>query len=248
MPLLGKIPRPVVLLSKYPADDYFRATLTEVTRVANLTADYVLSVGSAISHVKIPNQPISDKQSDELLATERFGSESGLGEHQLPGSHKLEVDLPGIVEIMLRELLDWRDEDRSFSTVLPGDKLVLLVNNLGGLSGLELGAITLEIAVQLEENYGIKPLRLYSGTFISTLNELGFSISLLKIVDLRISNGLGMLDLLDAPAETTAWPATIRAFSGKNSNAATFQEELYVEKFVSRTGLPELDPELPRKV
>ncbi len=87
--------------------------MDEVTRIAKLTADHVLSVGSAISHVKIPNQSISDKHSDELLATERFGSGTGLGKHQIPGSDKLEVDLPGIVKAMLQELLDWADEDRS---------------------------------------------------------------------------------------------------------------------------------------
>jgi dihydroxyacetone kinase len=173
---------------EYLAYSCYRATLDEVTRIAKLTADHILSVGSAISHVKIPNQSISDKQSDELLATERFGSEIRLGEHQLPGSHKLEVDLPGIVKVMLQELLDWADEDRSFSEILPGDKLVLLINNLGGLSGLELGAITWEIAVQLENKYGIKPERVYSGTFMSRLNELGFSISLLKVVDLGLAN------------------------------------------------------------
>ena len=219
-----------------------------MTRVAQLIADHVLSVGSALSHVEIPNQPIADKQLDELLATQRFGSETGLGEHQLPGSHKLEVDLPGIVETMLQELLDWSDEDRSFSTIMPGDELVLLVNNLGGLSGLELGAITLEVAAQLEKKYGIKPARVYSGTFISTLNEVGFSISLLKIVDLKTSKGLGMLELLDTPAETTAWPATISSSSWQQPKPETCKENLSVEEFVLKTGLPDLDPELPRRV
>jgi triose/dihydroxyacetone kinase / FAD-AMP lyase (cyclizing) len=104
------------------------------------------------------------------------------------------------------------DEDRSFSEISPGDKLVLLINNLGGLSGLELGAITWEIVVQLKNKYDIKPERVYSGTFMSTLNELGFSISLLKVVDLGLANGLDMLKLLDAPAETTAWPATMSSW------------------------------------
>lgn len=215
-------------MAEYLAYNCYRATLDEVTRIAKLTADHVLSVGSAISHVKIPNQSISDKQSDELLATGRFGSETRLGEHQLPGSHRLEVDLPGIVGTMLQELLDWADEDRSFSEISPGDKLVLLVNNLGGLSGLELGAITWEIAIQLENKYGIKPERVYSGTFMSTLNELGFSISLLKVVDLGLENGLDMLKLLDTPAETTAWPATIRPSSWKGSKPATSREDLTV--------------------
>ncbi len=149
---------------------------------------------------------------------------------------------------MLQQLLDWRDEDRSFSISLPGDKVILLVNNLGGLSGLELGAITLEIAVQLESMYDLKPVRVYSGIFMSTLNELGFSISLLKVTSLGLAGDESMLELLDAPAETTSWPATIRAASWEGSKPATFLEEVSVEELNSRTGLPDLDPELPRRV
>jgi dihydroxyacetone kinase len=44
----------------------------------------------------------------------------------------------------------------------------------------------MEIAVQLEKKYGAKPARVYSGTFTSTLNELGFSISLLRVVGLGL--------------------------------------------------------------
>jgi triose/dihydroxyacetone kinase / FAD-AMP lyase (cyclizing) len=126
------------------------------------------------------------------------------------------------------------------------DQIVLLVNNLGGLSGLELAAITLEIALQLEKTYAIKPVRAYSGTFMSSLNEFGFSISLLKVVDLGLANGMDVLDLLDAPSETTRWPVTICSAAWKASKPATFEEEVSIEEFETRTGLPDLESELPR--
>jgi len=44
----------------------------------------------------------------------------------------------------------------------------------------------MEIAVQLEKKYGTKPARVYSGTFTSTLNELGFSIPSPKVVGLGL--------------------------------------------------------------
>jgi dihydroxyacetone kinase len=207
-----------------------------------------MSVGSALSHVHIPNHPLKDVETDEYLATEQLGPESGLGEHQLPGSHRLELDLPGIVQNMLKELLDWSDEDRSFSMNISTDQIVLMVNNLGGLSGLELAAITLEIALQLEKTYGIKPVRAYSGTFMSSLNEFGFSISLLKAVDLGLANGMGVLDLLDAPSETTRWPVTISPRAWHSSKPATFEEDVSIEEFETRTGLPDLESEEPRPV
>jgi dihydroxyacetone kinase len=207
-----------------------------------------MSVGSALSHVHIPNHPLKDFETDEYLATEQLGPETGLGEHQLPGSHKLEVDLPGIVQNMLKELLDWSDEDRSFSMNMSTDQIVLMVNNLGGLSGLELAAITLEIALQLEKTYDIKPVRAYSGTFMSSLNEFGFSISLLKVIDLGLVNGMNVLDLLDAPSETTRWPVTICPSAWKASKPAAFEEDISIEELKTRTGLPDLESELPRPI
>jgi len=188
-----------------------RVSLEEVTRVARLASSHLSSIGNSLSHVRIPNHVLADSQSDEYLVTERVGADTGLGEHILPGSHKSVVDLPGIIDRMLKELLDWQDEDRSYLTgAFPGD-LVMLVNNLGGLSGLELGAITLEIARQLQKTYKIEPVRIYSGTFMSSLNELGFSISLLRVQELELAGGQSMLNLLDAPSETTGWPSPISA-------------------------------------
>jgi hypothetical protein len=36
-----------------------------------------MSVGSALSHVHIPNHPLKDVETDEYLATEQLGPETG---------------------------------------------------------------------------------------------------------------------------------------------------------------------------
>jgi dihydroxyacetone kinase len=108
---------------------------------------------------------------------------------------------------MLAQLLDMKDEDRAFLEIHSKDQVVLLVNNLGGVSVLEIGGITTEVVTQLEKDYGIKPIRLLSGTYMTSLNGLGFSITLLKVTE---AGGKTMLELLDAPAEATGWPASIR--------------------------------------
>jgi dihydroxyacetone kinase len=46
---------------------------------------------------------------------------------------------------------------------------------------------------------------------MSSLNELGFSISLFRVQELGLASGQSMLDLLDAPSETTGWPSPIGA-------------------------------------
>jgi triose/dihydroxyacetone kinase / FAD-AMP lyase (cyclizing) len=190
--------------------------LDEVTEVAKTTANNLVSVGVSLSHAHVPNHPLFDAQTDDYLASYQLGKQGGIGMCQAPGSQELEADLPGIVRELLKQLLDWRDEDRSFSHQDSKNEWILLVNNLGGLSGLELGGITLVVASQLQSTYNTKPVRVFSGTYMSSLNEVGFSISLLKVVDLHLWTQKQMLELLDAPAEVTGWSAPVTTGTWQN--------------------------------
>jgi dihydroxyacetone kinase len=53
------------------------------------------------------------------------------------------------VQDLLKYLLDQGDADRAFVKFAPGDDIVFLFNNLGGLSQLEQGAIVDEALEQL---------------------------------------------------------------------------------------------------
>ncbi|KAK4546258.1 hypothetical protein LTR36_001935 [Oleoguttula mirabilis] len=178
------------------------ASLKDVHKVAQLVADNTVSIGSSLSHVHVPGR---DKgEADELKEDE---VEIGMGIHNEPGSEKTTADLPAIVKTMLKYMLDPEDKDRAFLSVSKSDETVLLVNNLGGVSVLEMGGITNEVVTQLSETHGIKPVRIISGTFMTSLNGLGFSISLLKIQDSGV--GKSILELLDAPAECSGWAAAV---------------------------------------
>lgn len=181
-----------------------RASLKDVTRVAQLVADNTVSIGSSLSHVHVPGR--REPEDDELKEGE---VEVGMGIHNEAGSERKKTDLPGLVKTMLEHCLDTADQDRSFSSIKETDEVVLLVNNLGGVSALELGGITLEVVKQLEGSFKIKPVRVLAGTFMTSLNGLGFSLSLLKVVDLQLGGGSSLLELLDAPAEASGWSAAI---------------------------------------
>ncbi|KAH9828925.1 Dihydroxyacetone kinase 1 [Teratosphaeria destructans] len=179
------------------------AALKEVHRVAQTVADNTVSIGSSLSHVHVPGRKVDE--SEETLKQDEV--EIGMGIHNEPGSEKTTSDLPGLVKTMLRYMLDPADKDRAFLSVSGADETVLLVNNLGGVSVLEMGGITNEVVQQLANDYGIKPVRIISGTFMTSLNGLGFSISLLKLTETGVSKS--MLELLDAPAEATGWSAAV---------------------------------------
>lgn len=137
--------------------------------------------------------------------------EVGMGIHNEPGSHRIKATLVELVKTMLVQLLDHNDKDRAYITRNPDDKFVLLMNNLGGVSTLELAGITDEVYRQLGADYQIKPVRIIQGTFLTSLNGLGFSISLLKLVDTGLGPGKSLLELIDAPAEAVGWSAPISA-------------------------------------
>ncbi|KAL5426484.1 hypothetical protein PMIN04_001967 [Paraphaeosphaeria minitans] len=181
------------------------ASLKDVSRIAQLTADNIVSIGSSLSHVHVPGRK-TDGGEDELEESE---IEIGMGIHNEPGSERRTTDLPELVKTMLSYCLAKSDKDRNFLDISDKDEVVLLVNNLGGVSVLELGGITNEVVEQLADDWKIKPVRILSGTYMTSLNGLGFSISLLKVTDTGLDGEKSMVKLLDAPAEATGWAAAI---------------------------------------
>lgn len=196
--------------------------LDEVARVARLVSENLVSVGASLEHVHVPGRSDDgDANNDDALG--RGEVEIGMGIHNEAGSERAELDLPQLVSKMLAQLLDPKDKDRAFLN-LNSNEVVLLINNLGSVSVLELGAITTEVAGQLASKYGIRPVRVIAGTFMTSLNGLGFSISLLNVVNTDIG-GPGMIELLDAAAEVTGWSAPIRKETWEAKNEATRTDE-----------------------
>jgi dihydroxyacetone kinase len=198
-----------------------RASLKDVSRIAQLTSDNLVSIGSSLSHVHVPGRKIADAE-DELKESE---VEIGMGIHNEAGSERSTTDLPGLVKTMLSHCLNTSDSDRHFIDISETDEVVLLVNNLGGVSVLELGGITNEVIEQLAKDWKIKPVRILSGTFMTSLNGLGFSVSLLKVTDTGLGAGSSMLELLDAPSEASGWSAAVSGETWAKRGQAIKQDD-----------------------
>ncbi|KAL0944818.1 dihydroxyacetone kinase [Colletotrichum truncatum] len=190
--------------------------LSQVSKTASLVAKNVATVGASLSHVHVPGRAPSG---DELSSNDEI--EIGMGIHNEEGFGRVKDTLPGLVSTMLKQLLDQSDEDRAFINIQKGEQVVLMINNLGGLSQLEMGGITNEAVSQLTQGYGIQARRVLSGTYMSSLNGLGFSISLLKLVD------ESWLQLIDAPTEAGGWLPTITTadLAENQQEAASSQAE-----------------------
>ncbi len=205
-------------------------SLDDVARVARLTASNLVSVGASLEHVHVPGRAVSTEGGLELGQVE-----IGMGIHNEPGCETAKIELPELVDKMLAQLLDAKDSDRAFVNV-NSNEVILLVNNLGGVSVVEMGGITTEVVGKLGAKYGIHPVRVISGTFMTSLNGMGFSISLLNVVNTEIP-GASMIELLDAPSEVTGWSAPIRAATWEKRNTATLEEAGAASQEVKPSGL-----------
>ena len=184
------------------------ASLQDCAKVGRLVVNSMVSLGASLSRVHIPGRGIEEARDEE----ERLGPglvEVGMGIHNEPGCEKVKTDLPSLIKIMLAQMLDPNDKDRAYVKIDEGEGTLLLINNFGGISTLELGAITNEVALQLDKSYGLKPRRIVQGNLFGSLDGPGFIITVLKIADTGLGSGRAIVDLIDAPANAVGWPSCV---------------------------------------
>ena len=127
--------------------------------------------------------------------------ELGLGIHGEPGVKRTQLQsVDKLTETLLGEILKYGNfgEQR---------RVALMVNNLGATTEMEI-AIVARHAVPFLESKSYTVERIYAGTFLSSLDMAGISISVLGINDER-------LGWLDAPTTAPAWPNVLKQRPGR---------------------------------
>ncbi|HEX2571754.1 MAG TPA: dihydroxyacetone kinase subunit DhaK, partial [Polyangia bacterium] len=160
--------------------------LAEVAAVARAAAAAAATMGVGLSSATVPaaGRPTFHLGDDEM--------ELGLGIHGEPGVRRAALtDAAAVTEQLLGTILRGAALGR-------GDRVALLVNNLGATTTMELAIVARQALLVLERE-GLVVERAYAGTFLTALEMAGVSLSLLKIDDARLA-------ALDAPTEAPAWP------------------------------------------
>ncbi|MEG6041922.1 dihydroxyacetone kinase subunit DhaK [Enterobacter ludwigii] len=142
-------------------------SLTEVRDIAQQACDNLWSLGVAMQTCNLPG---SD---DEEGRIKQWHVELGLGIHGEPGASVVDTqNSKAIIDTLVEPLKAQAGNGR----------FAVLINNLGGVSALEMALLTKELAHSaLKENiaYLIGPAPL-----VSALDMKGFSLTLLKLNDL----------------------------------------------------------------
>lgn len=197
-------------------------------RVAHIVNDHLVSINSSLDHCKVPGRKFETELNSKQM-------ELGMGIHNEPGVHVLEP-IPSTEELiekqMLPKMLDPNDKDRHFVDFGKDDEVVLLVNNLGGVSNFIISAIASITVDLLKKHYGIEPVQVITGTVMTSFNGNGFGLTLLnasgasKQLNSHFSEINSVLDLINAPTDAPGWPVT----SVPGDKGPSFNEDLFTNE------------------
>jgi dihydroxyacetone kinase len=217
--------------------------LRAVYVMAQHAANSVGTMGCALTTCNIPGHTSSTASS----APSRIGAdemEMGLGLHGEPGAYTSKVKPVDeiVTELVTRISLDStggggggggdgrktgteeQNKDGSdifaYLPIKPKEPIALLINNLGGVTLLEMGIVSRAVVRAVHAVLDATIERVVVGSVVTSLDMKGISVSILKLsgtdsgstVDWGSSTaGLSLRDALDAETDAPGWP---RQFGG----------------------------------
>ncbi|KAM9408415.1 triokinase/FMN cyclase [Pholidichthys leucotaenia] len=154
------------------------------------------TLGVSLSPCSIPgNLPTFELPPGEM--------ELGLGIHGEPGIKRSKMTgADEVVKIMIDQMT--KPDSKSHLPLKSGDTVILCVNNLGALSCLEMAVVT-RSAIACLESHGVVVARVMSGSFMTSLEMAGVSLTLMKA-------NQEILRLFDAKTTAPAWPNLSRTY------------------------------------
>lgn len=159
-----------------------KRSLKEVAEVCRKANGWGRSMGMALTSCTVPHagKPTFDLPEDEM--------EIGIGIHGEPGRKRMKIETADQITEMLMEPIV---SDIPFKS---GEEALLFVNGMGGTPLIELYVVYRK-AFEIAEKHGLKIVRNLVGSYITSLEMAGCSITLMKMDD-------DFKKLWDAPVNT----------------------------------------------
>ncbi|PZR77468.1 MAG: dihydroxyacetone kinase [Stutzerimonas stutzeri] len=180
-------------------------SLSEVRDIARQASESVWSLGLAMETCNLPGS------SDEDDRIQRGQVELGLGIHGEPGASTVDShNSQKLIETLVAPLKAQAGEDR----------VAVLINNLGGVSALEMALLTKELAHSALKDqiaYLIGPAPL-----VSSLDMKGFSLSLLRLNET-------FEKAINADVQTVGWQKPVPFAPMKTQRHSPVYNQLEIE-------------------
>ncbi|XP_023000877.1 putative 3,4-dihydroxy-2-butanone kinase isoform X1 [Cucurbita maxima] len=165
-------------------------SLLDVATEAKHVADMIGTMGVALSVCTLPGQVTSDRLGPGKM-------ELGLGIHGEPGAAVADLQpVDVIVSHVLKQILS---PETNYVPITRGNRVVLMVNGLGATPMMELMIATGKAVPKLQLEHGLAVDRVYTGSFMTSLDMAGFSITIMK-------SDQAVLQRLDAATKAPCWP------------------------------------------
>ncbi|WP_435928917.1 dihydroxyacetone kinase subunit DhaK [Dryocola sp. BD613] len=180
-------------------------SLGEVKAIAQQACDSVASMGVAMQTCNLPG---SDDEEGRIKGGH---VELGLGIHGEPGASTIDTqNSKEIIATLVKHLLQKTGAEA---------KLAVLINNLGGVSSLEMALLTRELAHsdlkdRLEYLIGPAPL-------VSALDMKGFSLSAIALND-------DFIKALQADVETAGWQPMVKCLAMPTQKHSLLRREVEI--------------------
>ena len=171
-------------------------TLEDILLAVEEASTNMGTIGMSLSGCSIPGSGSSFKLKDNEM-------ELGLGAHGEAGVKRLELlSADDTVNVMFQHITNPKHTTKL--DLAPGSSVAVTINNLGGMSILEMHVITRKVILLLE-SHGVTVDRFYFGHFMTSLDMAGFNLNILKLNDV-------ILKCLDADTTAPGWPRCCPSF------------------------------------
>lgn len=216
------------------------ADLEDVFKLGQAVNSNLVTLGASLDRTSVPGK------AEDIEFTGENEAELGLGIHNEPGEKLSPIpNIDELVKDMFHKLLSPEDKDRHYVNFdLEKDDYVLLVNNIGGTSTLEMYSITEHIIKNLPLSK--RPKRVLVSDFVTSLNAPGFSITLLNLSNIaKGDTGVSsdeVLKYIDAPTNAPGWKP--KTFDSKSWDDSTEEIDSPMAQTDVVTSDIKMDPKL----
>lgn len=233
------------IISAFATTQAEKCEIDDVVAVGEIVNKNMITIGAALDHCKVPGRKFESDLKDNQM-------ELGLGIHNEPGVETLEP-IPSVEDLiekkMLARLFKKEGKDTSFVDISSKDEVLLLVNNLGGLSNFAISSIVYKTLDLLKKDYQVKPKIVLAGTYVTAFDSAGFSLTLLNLSNCNKSlkekyNIESVCELLNLESDAPGWSSSFRVFKDDSE----YEETLFSDKDHALDGIDSDDVEKIDKV
>ncbi|KAL3716341.1 hypothetical protein ACJRO7_008013 [Eucalyptus globulus] len=174
-------------------------SLKDVAAEAKRASEMIGTMGVALSVCTLPGQATSNRLGPGKM-------ELGLGIHGEPGVAV--ADIPPVDMVISHVLTKILSPESNYVPISRGNRVIIMTNGLGATPIMELMIASGKTVTKLQLEHGLAVDRVYVGSFMTSLDMAGFSITIMKADE-------SILQRLDAATKAPAWPV------GVNGNRPT---------------------------